>query len=148
MWTQPLLKGSAPLGGLIIASPRRQDRKPGPLRKVRGSIRIALFPILHAHLCLILPNPMAFLNAAHELVTAAGDPVQRLHLALELLPIAFRAIPVHRIALVSNVKKCGRTECWPYSNMDRASSRAAAGNCIQACRRPAVCQVWRFIQDT
>src|SRR5205814_3048325 len=65
--------------------------------------------VLDLLLGLVLRNPVGFLEAARQLVAVAGDAVELVvrhaapllaNLALELLPVAFDAVPIHGVTWV------------------------------------------------
>src|SRR5689334_3935567 len=65
---------------------------------------LAVVPVIHFLLRLVLRVAVALLQAAFELVLVAGDDVEivvrqltplLLHLAFELLPVSFNTVPVH-----------------------------------------------------
>src|SRR3990167_6431820 len=69
-----------------------------------GVVLVLLFKVLDLLLGFVLRDAVGFLDLAHQLIALAGDNVEvvvgklaplRLHLALELLPVAFYDIPVH-----------------------------------------------------
>src|SRR5216683_1323305 len=98
----------------------------------------AVHPRIDLTLRLVLGDAIAFLDAADELVLLAADdgqvvfrqlPPLLLHLAGQLLPVAFDAIPIHD-SLLSRVQKC----FIPMPQQRRARARSCAPETLCAAR--------------
>ena len=73
-------------------------------RSLRKDILIAVLPVLHLTLGLVLGNTVIFLDFTYQVIPFPGDPVKMIigkfapllfDVALDLFPVAFDAIPVH-----------------------------------------------------